>query len=404
MKRTSSLLQYTILFCFLGIILFLIYLSNDNFTFTNIINSDEESSSEDTVETHTIVITSDEDDEEMKGVWISYINLQASSEDEFKEQYLEMLNQAYELGLNAVFVHVRAFGDSLYDSEIYPWSHIISGTQGVEPSFDPLEFMIEEAHNLGIEFHAWINPLRIQISETPSELSSDNLYSQLSVSNPYYFIETDSGIYLNPSYSYVRDLIVDGVVEIVENYDVDGIHFDDYFYPYDIESQDQLGYTYYCDSADYPLSISEWRTANINTLISEVYRNIKLADESVVFGISPQGNITNNESLCADVYEWCATFGYIDYICPQIYFSYDNPSLGFTEVLETWTELEMHSGVDVYIGLALYKVGTDNDDGTWSEDFSMIEMQIADTQEIGTGGYILYDIASLEDYLVFSNP
>ncbi|MFI3205779.1 MAG: family 10 glycosylhydrolase [Clostridia bacterium] len=338
------------------------------------------------------------EESEMQGVWISYISLDNSSGDEasFKENFLSYVQTAKENGLTDLFVHIRAFSDALYPSDYYPWSHLLTGTQGQDPNFDPLEFMIEATHEAGLKFHAWINPMRVSLSSIPSELSEDNPYSIYSGENPYYFFEKDGAIYINPAYSEMRSLIANGVAEIVENYDVDGIHFDDYFYPSDMGDLDSSSYDMYCQTSISPISIEEWREANINTMIAQVYRTIKNIDESVVFGISPQGNNSNNISLGANVETWCSTYGYIDYICPQIYFSYENPTLGFSECLDFWTNLYRLDCIDLYIGLGLYKLGTDADSGTWLEDDDIIEKQKIDSLE-EADGYILYEISNINN-------
>lgn len=334
----------------------------------------------------------------MRGIWVSYMALQSDSAQGFQENYRNIVAQAKEAGMTALFVHVRPFSDALYPSEIYPWSHLVTGAQGADPGFDPLSFMIEETHGAGMEFHAWINPMRVKLSQTPAELSEDNPYQKLKESNPYYFLETESGIYLNPAYSEVREMISGGVKEIVDNYQVDGVHFDDYFYPSDMDQQDELAYFAYNESADTPLSLEDWRIANVNAMISQVYLAVKSSDSSVVFGISPQGNLSNNVNLGADVREWCRTRGYIDYICPQLYYSYENPALGYTEALNEWNEMEKYDGLGVYIGLALYKVGSDSDEGTWPGDGSIITKQIADAEESGADGIVLFDISCLDKW------
>lgn len=342
---------------------------------------------------NTSEITVEETDQDMVGVWISYIALSSDyTEDGFIENYEEQIETALSIGATDVFVHVRAFSDALYDSDYFPWSHIITGTQGETPSFDPLEYMIEVAHENGLNFHAWINPLRIKLETVPSTLASDNPYTLYAESNPYYFIEMGDEIYINPAYTEMRNLIVNGVTEIVENYDVDGIHFDDYFYPESMTDEDSVAYENYLQTVSNPLSLDEWRTTNINSLISQVYREIKEIDEDVVFGISPQANFSNNEDLYADVISWCSIYGYIDYIAPQIYFSYDNSALGFTESLTEWIEINKHEDLEIYIGLAMYKAGTDADGGTWLDSNEIIASQISDVFENELDGIILYDV------------
>lgn len=338
-------------------------------------------------------------DEKTVGIWIPYMALQTEegTQEAFKNNYTKMVKDAKSFGINTLFVHVRPFSDALYKSEIYPWSHIITGTQGKDPGFDPLNFMIETTHENGMKFHAWINPLRVRTTQTPEVMSDDNPYVAMSEDNPYYFLNVEGSIYLNPAFREVRTLIADGAAEIAKNYNVDGIQFDDYFYPENIGEEDAEAYSSYCQSTDNPASIDKWRVANINSMVSQVYRQIKGAKKDVVFGISPQGNIDNNIDLGADVTSWCGTKGYIDYICPQLYFSYDNPALGFKESLDGWKELPMYDGLDMFIGLGLYKAGTEEDSGTWKGKEDIIASQVKDLSEEAVDGLIFFDIRSLTD-------
>ena len=277
----------------------------------------------------------------------------------------------------------------------FPWSHILTGTQGQDPGFDPLQFMIDYTHSLGMEFHAWINPMRVKTSETPSTLADSNPYVQLGEEYPSYFMEYDGGVYLNPAYPYVRSLIADGAAEIAANYDVDGIHFDDYFYPSQDTALDSAAYEAYTQSVEQPLSLAEWRKDTVNAMVAEVYNAIKEVKPEVVFGISPQGNIKNDEAMGADVKTWAAVPGYVDYLCPQLYFSFENEALGYTEALAEWAALPRHEGLNLYAGLALYKAGTDADNGTWLLRDNIIALQAEAALEAGYQGVILYS----SDYL-----
>ena len=331
------------------------------------------------------------------GVWIPYMSLSTTEKTEtaFKENYDAKLESAKAAGANAVFVHVRPFADSLYPSEYEPWSHILTGTQGEDPGYDPLQYMVDRAHECGMQFHAWINPLRISTDATPGTLAESSFYMQNRETNPFYFLEYDGGIYYNPASAVVRERIANGAAEIAALYDVDGIHFDDYFYPTDDESIDANQYAAYVEETEEPLPLHEWRTANINALIAAVYHRIKQTAPDVVFGISPQGNLDNNEKINADVLTWCAQSGYIDYICPQLYYSFENEALPFEEALQQWNAMERLDSVKLYIGLAVYKAGTDADNGTWLNTDDTIARQIERAEETGADGVILYAV----DYL-----
>lgn len=340
---------------------------------------------------------SQEEEETLVGVWVPYFSLATpeGTQEAFEENYKKIADTALEKGMNAMFVHVRPFSDSLYPSQYFPWSHILTGTQGQDPGFDALQFMIDYTHSLGMEFHAWINPLRVKTSETPGTLADSNPYVQLGEEYPSYFMEYDGGVYLNPAYSYVRSLIADGAAEIAVNYDVDGIHFDDYFYPSQDAALDSTAYESYVQSVEEPLPLLEWRKANINAMVAEVYSAIKEVKPEVVFGISPQGNIANDEAMGADVETWAAVPGYVDYLCPQLYFSFENEALGYMEALEEWAALPQHEGLKLYAGLALYKAGTDADNGTWLLRDNIIALQAEAALEAGYQGVILYS----SDYL-----
>ena len=169
---------------------------------------------------------------------------------------------------------------------------------------------------------------------------------------PQYFMECEGGVYLNPAYPYVRTLIAQGAAEIVENYPVDGIHFDDYFYPAEDPALDSAAYESYTHGVEEPLALAEWRAANINAMVSQVYESIKAVKEDVVFGISPQGNIQNDQAMGADVETWAAVPGYVDYLAPQLYYSFANEALPYQQALEQWTALPQHPEFSLYVGLA----------------------------------------------------
>ena len=344
-----------------------------------------------------VTLSPQEEDEPLVGVWVPYFSLAApeGTQEAFEANYKEIADTAKEKGVNAMFAHVRPFSDSLYQSQYYPWSHILTGTQGQDPGFDALQFMIDYTHSLGMEFHAWLNPLRVKTKDTPGTLAESNPYVQLGQEYPEYFMEYDGGVYLNPAYPYIRTLIADGAAEIAAGYDVDGIHFDDYFYPSEDSALDSTAYESYVQTVEQPLSLLEWRTANINAMVAQVYEAIKGVKPEVVFGISPQGNIRNDEAMGADVKTWAAVPGYVDYLAPQLYFSFENEALGYTEALEEWAALPRHDGLDLYAGLALYKAGTDADNGTWLGRDDIIALQAEAALEAGYQGVILYS----SDYL-----
>lgn len=343
-----------------------------------------------------------ESDEEMRGVWVSYMELSMENESSktqkaFEDKFTEIAQKCRESGFNTLIVQVRPFCDALYKSSYFPWSHILTGTQGENPPYDALQIMCDTCKENNLKIHAWINPYRVSSNETPKKLSDNNPY----IKNSEIGIKTDNGIFLDPSNETAQQLISDGVKEIAENYDVDGIQFDDYFYPTEDESFDKKQYEAYIEKygKENSMSLDNWRMQNVNTLICEVYRTIKSVDSSVEFGISPQGNIGNNDGLYADVKSWCTCKGFADYICPQIYFSLENPALTFEDCLDSWTSLDFDENVKLYVGLGGYKAGNGKyDEETWLLSDSIL----ADEYDIlrnnkSVRGFMLYSYNSLED-------
>ncbi len=334
--------------------------------------------------------------DELVGVWIPYLslNLEEKTEEAFCSHFDNIVEEASARGFNALFVHVRPFGDALYASAYFPWSHILTGEQGKDPGYDPLAYMVEKAHAAGLQIHAWVNPLRVSLNSTPASFSPDNPYIAWQAENADYFLRCADGIYYDPGYSKVREYITAGVVEIVEHYDVDGIHFDDYFYPAGEPEADNVSYGLYCDGIEEgatPLSREEWRKSNINALVSQVYAAVKHANPQVVFGIAPTGVVSGNEPLSADVTAWCAVEGYIDYICPQLYFSTEESApVPFDEALAGWLALPRAENVKLYIGLAAYKAGSDVDNGAWQNQSDILAREIEQGRQAGADGFVFY--------------
>ena len=339
--------------------------------------------------------------EEMRGLWVTYMELDMEneadkSESAFKRKFENIAAAAEKQKFNTIIAQVRPFCDALYESKYFPYSHILSGTQGVSPGYDALKIMCEVCKKHKLKLHAWINPYRVALNDSPKKLADNNPYYNDEILS----IEADNWIILDPSDEAARQHIINGIDEIVSNYDVDGIQFDDYFYPADTDDLDEEQYKSYLDKAKSKskLSLEEWRENNVNLLVAQAYLTVHKSGKDVVFGISPQGNLKNNEKLSADVVSWCGAHGYIDYICPQIYFSPTNPKLSFEESLNSWTSLDYAEGVKLYAGLAGYKANTESDEGTWLEanDNLSKEYQLAKSNK-KISGIMLYSYASLVD-------
>ena len=342
---------------------------------------------------------------EMRAVWVPYLSLDMSNESDksekaFQKKFSSIISTAKSCGMNALVVQVRPFGDALYPSAYFPWSHIVSGTQGGNPGYDPLKDMVAACHGAGLKIHAWVNPLRIRASGVPSILAPGNLYYQFrsNASKTDYVVDVSNNSYYNPAYDEVRRLIADGVKEIAKNYDVDGIQFDDYFYPTQETSFDAKAYAAYCTQAKKSgtsLSLADWRRANINSLVSLVYRGIKSVKPNLPFGIAPQGNTQNDMNMGADVYSWCSAKGYVDYICPQLYYNFQNPTLPFNQAADEWKQMVKSSGIKLYFGLAVYKAGSNADNGTWKGSSSILASQVRYGRDTSCDGFMFYSC----DYL-----
>ena len=335
--------------------------------------------------------------DEMRGVWVTYMTLDVENETDkeaaFKQKADRIVSDTLNAGLNTMIVQVRPFSDAIYPSRYYPWSHILTGEQGKDPGYDPLRYLLDRAHESGIAVHAWINPYRVATAETPGELCRANPYQKDSSIGA----EINGGIYLNPASQKARELIVNGVRELAEQYDIDGIQFDDYFYPPDCGDFDAEDYEAYTKETSSPLSLEDFRKENVNQLIAQTYRAVHDTDPTLAFGISPQGNLKNNQELYADVVKWCEEEGYADYICPQIYFSLDNPSLTFEDGLADWLALDRHKKLKLYVGLPAYKAGTDADSGTWTDNHDILRTEIKIIQDLELDGFLLYSYDSFHN-------
>ena len=337
---------------------------------------------------------------EMRAVWVPYMNLNMSKEEDksekaFQKKFDAIVAGAKNCGMNTLIVHVRPFGDALYPSAYFPWSHVVGGTQGVNPGYDPLAYMVEASHKAGMKLHAWVNPMRIQVSGTPSILAQGNPYNTWNsdAAKAGWAVDSGGGKYYNPAYPQVRRLIADGVKEIAKNYNVDGIQFDDYFYPTQDGSFDKSAYDAYCASASKngtPLSLPEWRRGNINALVSLVYSEIKSVKPNLPFGIAPQGNVQNDMNMGADVASWCSAQGYVDYICPQLYVNFENPVLPFDTAAQSWRKMVVNTNVKLYLGLAVYKSGSDADSGTWQKSNNILAQQVEVGRKTSCDGFMFY--------------
>jgi len=325
-------------------------------------------------------------EEQMKGMWIStvynldYPSNPTTDSEQLKAEADKILNDCQNMGINNIFLQVRPNSDALYKSSIYPWSEYVTGKQGVAPSnnFDPLQYWIDGAHSRGMKLHAWVNPYRA----TKVKNGSVDALSGLAENNPaklhpeYIIKYTDGNYYYNPALPAVRQLVIDGIMEIVNNYNVDGIHMDDYFYP-GSDFDDSVSFTQL--SAGYT-DKSQWRRNNVNLLVEGIKSAIDTVNPDIEFGISPAGiwaNSSNNPlgsdtsgneayySHYADTRKW-ALEGTVDYIAPQIYWEIGHSKADYAILVKWWSDTLKDSPTKLYIGLADYKAnGVTDTNNTW---------------------------------------
>lgn len=326
--------------------------------------------------------------DEYRGVWINYNELSMKSvgggtAEDFKNKIDTMFENIKAFGLNTVIFQVRPFSDSFCSSEIFPWSSYITGEQGKNPGYDPFLIATNEAEKYGLKIEAWINPYRVSYKDNFDDLSESNPAKQWYTDNPLTddLIITGSGIYYNPSSKRAQKIIIDGVREIVKNYNISAIHMDDYFYPTVDEGIDIDLYTNYRNEGG-ELSLDDWRRENVNTFISGLYSSVKSIKQDVKVVISPAGDIEKNYSmLYADVLKWCSQGGYADIIMPQLYYGFKNSSKPFLKMLNLWSEAVKSGNVKLCVGLAYYKSGKTDDnagDGIneWCENGNICSEEI----------------------------
>lgn len=346
----------------------------------------------------------------IKAVWIEYTD--AVFQKNSKEKYINLVTERFtnikNSGFNTVFYHVRANADAIYKSEYFPYSEKLTGVQGKDPGYDGLKIAIDIAHGLGLEIHAWVNPYRVSaFSDDVTKLCEDHIARIWRTDgNPEtdsYVIPWNGKLYFNPASSEVQKLIINGIREILQNYNVDGIHFDDYFYPTSDINFDIGSYAKYSLSAKYPLSQADWRRANVDTLVTNVYNLVKGYNRE--FGISPAYTISNDHTdrnyneAYINLKKWLGNSGYVDYLLPQLYFGYEHKlsTARFDYILNLWCGMKRVDTVKLYIGLPAYKIGLNNasDLSEWAEKDDILARQYLDCENKKVDGISIYNYSSL---------
>lgn len=307
--------------------------------------------------------------------WPSRTGLTAAQQ---QAELIGWLDDAVRQRHNAVILQVRPTADAFWPSKVEPWSQYLTGKQGGDPGYDPLAFAVAEAHKRNLELHAWFNPYRLSMGTDINALVPTHPARQ----HPDWVVTYGGKLYYNPGIPAARTLVEDAIMDAVSNYDIDGVHFDDYFYPYPVAGQvfdDAATYAEY--GAGFP-TLAEWRRNNIDLLIQEMQQRIKAAKPWVKFGISPfavwrnkgtdpegsdtTAGVQTYDDLSADTRRWVRE-EWIDYIVPQVYWAGGFAPADYNKIVPWWAEQVRGTDVHLYIGHATYKVGTSTQSPDWSD-------------------------------------
>ena len=355
---------------------------------------------------------------EMRGVWVSTVgnidfpSSRGISITQMQQETDRWLDTAKSLGFNAVFFQARPMGDAMYSSKIYPWSGFLTGKQGQAPAenFDPLRYWIDGAHKRGMQLHAWCNPYRVKHGQIKKEdLDPQNP----AILHPEWCFAKNGLLYLNPGIPEVRKLVISGLVEIVTNYEVDGVHFDDYFYPTGSTITEDAE-TFKMYGGDFK-HIEDWRRNNIDLLVQEIRAAVKQANPNVQWGISPfaiwankgdnpaqnqhpEGSETRGNSAYyvwyADTKKWVKE-GWIDYIVPQIYWHIGFEVADFKKITDWWCDVCEGTNVKLYVGMAAYRVGRSSQAEAWQTPDELIRQLDYMETKSRCNGFVMFTMNSL---------
>lgn len=321
---------------------------------------------------------------QMRGVWVATVanrdwpSKQGLTADQQRAELIAHLDAAEKSHLNTVIFQVRPTADALWPSPYEPWSQVLTGTQGEDPGWDPLGTAVEEAHARGLQLHAWFNPYRI---------ANHTDLGKLAASHPArvhedWVVPYGGKLYYNPGLPEVRAFVQRAMLDAVEKYEIDAVHFDDYFYPYPVAGQtfdDDEAYDRY--GGDFAVR-ADWRRDNIDKLVREMADGIRKIRPGTEFGISPfgvwrnagtdplgsdtRGGVQTYDDLHADTRKWVRE-GWIDYICPQLYWNIGFAVADYAKLVPWWSEVARGSRTKLYVGEALYKAGDPAQPAAWQE-------------------------------------
>jgi uncharacterized lipoprotein YddW (UPF0748 family) len=350
----------------------------------------------------------------LRGMWIASVaNIDWPSQPTLTPRQAQaeltgLLDTAVGWRLNTVFLQVRPTADAMWPSPHEPWSEWLTGVPGQDPGWDPLDFAVHEAHERGLQLHAWFNPYRVAMHDDPAQLADGHPARQ----HPEWVVPYGGRLYYNPGIPEVRAFVQDAMIDAVERYEIDGVHWDDYFYPYPVAGEtfdDDAAFAEYGgDFADR----GDWRRHNIDLLVTEMRDRVRQARPGIPFGVSPfavwrnsttdplgsdtQGGVQTYDDLYADVRTWVRE-SWIDYVIPQIYWHIGFEAADYATLVPWWSEVAAGTGVELYIGEALYKAGDPAQDAAWQDPAELSSHLTLCRDHPEVGGNVFYSATYVAD-------
>ncbi|MFC6081717.1 glycoside hydrolase family 10 protein [Sphaerisporangium aureirubrum] len=347
----------------------------------------------------------------MRGMWISSVlnsnwpsrpGLPAAVQ---RDEFTSWMDLAVSLKLNSVFVQVRPTADAFWPSPYEPWSEYLTGVQGRDPGYDPLAFMVKTAHERGLAFHAWFNPYRVSMRRDPARLVPGHPLRR----EPSWGVAYGDGLYYNPGMPEVRAFVQDAIMDAVTRYDVDGLHFDDYFYPYPVAGQEFDDARAYAEHGeDFP-DRAAWRRHNVDRLIEELAHRVRREKPRVQWGISPFGiwrNATTDprgsdtsgsqsyDDQYADTRGWIRN-GWLDYVVPQLYWNIGLPAADYAKLVPWWAEAVEGTATDLWIGQPAYRSGAPGEPSVWQNPAELTRHLDLNRDYPRVDGDVFYSAADL---------
>jgi uncharacterized lipoprotein YddW (UPF0748 family) len=344
---------------------------------------------------------------QMRGMWIASVNntnwpsAAGLSVERQKSEFVSWLDLATSRRLNAVFVQVRPTADAFWPSPHEPWSQYLTGVQGRDPGYDPLAFMVEAAHRRGLAFHAWFNPYRVSLQPDPAKLVPGHPVRR----NPGWGVTYGGGLYYNPGLPEVRAFVQEAIMDAVTRYDIDGVHFDDYFYPYPIDGQEFDDADAYARHGKGFADRAAWRRHNIDLLIHEMGRRVREEKPEAQWGISPFGiwrNATTDplgsatsgsqsyDDQHADTRGWVRK-GWLDYVVPQLYWNIGLPVADYAVLASWWAKAVAGTGTQLWIGQSVYNAGAAGQPAAWQDPAELSRHLTLNRHHPGIGGDVYYN-------------